>query len=123
MDPWFNSAKEHQASGRIHRIGQTKETFVKRFIIQDSIDERLLRMQERKEKEINKVIGNKEFLSSLTMDELMTLFGEVRHNENNVPFIVVEEQPLYHKIAKRYGRGGADAGGSLNTLDIGSTDD
>ncbi|KAL7531410.1 hypothetical protein ACHAXR_004022, partial [Thalassiosira sp. AJA248-18] len=42
MDPAMNSAVEEQAIDRIHRIGQTRPVFVKRLIIKDSIEERIL---------------------------------------------------------------------------------
>ncbi|XP_022181789.1 E3 ubiquitin-protein ligase SHPRH-like isoform X2 [Myzus persicae] len=41
MEPIINKADEHQAIGRIHRIGQTKPTFVHNFIIRDSIEENI----------------------------------------------------------------------------------
>lgn len=42
MDPAINSAVEEQAIDRIHRIGQTRPVFVKRFIIKGSVEERIL---------------------------------------------------------------------------------
>merc|ERR1712087_1006292 len=42
IDPAENSAIEEQAIDRIHRIGQTRPVFVKRLIIKDSIEERIL---------------------------------------------------------------------------------
>lgn len=42
MDPALNSAAEEQAIDRLHRIGQTRPVIVKRFIIKDTIEERIL---------------------------------------------------------------------------------
>ena len=42
MDPATNAAAEEQAIDRIHRIGQTRPVFVKRLIIKDTIEERIL---------------------------------------------------------------------------------
>ncbi|KAL4867577.1 hypothetical protein BDV12DRAFT_209830 [Aspergillus spectabilis] len=48
MDPWWSFAIEAQAIDRVHRMGQTKDVNVVRFIVKDSIEERMLRVQERK---------------------------------------------------------------------------
>ncbi|CCC66970.1 hypothetical protein NCAS_0A04120 [Naumovozyma castellii] len=48
MDPWWSPSMEDQAIDRIHRIGQTNNVKVVRFIIENSIEEKMLRIQERK---------------------------------------------------------------------------
>jgi SNF2 family DNA or RNA helicase len=47
-DPWWNPAVEDQASDRAHRIGQTKSVFVYKLIAADTVEERIVEMQERK---------------------------------------------------------------------------
>ncbi|CAH2601140.1 DEAD/DEAH box helicase [Rhodovastum atsumiense] len=47
-DPWWNPAVEDQASDRAHRIGQTKSVFVYKLIAADTVEERILDLQERK---------------------------------------------------------------------------
>ncbi len=47
-DPWWNPAVEDQASDRAHRIGQTKSVFVYKLIAADTVEERILELQERK---------------------------------------------------------------------------
>ena len=47
-DPWWNPAVEAQASDRAHRIGQTKSVFVYKLIAADTVEERILELQERK---------------------------------------------------------------------------
>jgi superfamily II DNA or RNA helicase len=47
-DPWWNPAVEVQASDRAHRIGQTKPVFVYKLIAADTVEERILELQERK---------------------------------------------------------------------------
>ena len=47
-DPWWNPAVEDQASDRAHRIGQTKSVFVYKLIAADTVEERIIRLQERK---------------------------------------------------------------------------
>jgi DNA repair protein RAD5 len=48
MDPWWSFAIEAQAIDRVHRMGQTRDVAVTRFIVKDSIEGRMLRVQERK---------------------------------------------------------------------------
>ncbi|KAK5256184.1 DNA helicase rad5 [Cryomyces antarcticus] len=48
MDPWWSFAVEAQAIDRVHRMGQEKEVVVVRFVVEESIEEKMLRIQERK---------------------------------------------------------------------------
>ena len=48
MDPWWSFAVEAQAIDRVHRMGQEDEVVVKRFVVKGSVEERMLRIQERK---------------------------------------------------------------------------
>ena len=48
MDPWWSWAVEAQAIDRVHRMGQEKEVKVTRFVIEQSIEERMLKIQDRK---------------------------------------------------------------------------
>lgn len=48
MDPWWSWAVEAQAIDRVHRMGQAEEVVVKRFVVGESIEEKMLRVQERK---------------------------------------------------------------------------
>lgn len=48
MDPWWSFAVEAQAIDRVHRMGQDSEVVVKRFVVKESVEERMLRVQERK---------------------------------------------------------------------------
>ncbi|KAD3336225.1 hypothetical protein R6Q59_028546 [Mikania micrantha] len=50
MEPWWNPAVEEQAMDRVHRIGQTEAVKVVKMIANDSIDERILVLQEKKHK-------------------------------------------------------------------------
>ena len=46
FEPAFNPAAEVQAAGRIHRLGQTKDVLVTRFVYRDSIEENIVRLHE-----------------------------------------------------------------------------
>jgi DNA repair protein RAD5 len=48
MDPWWSWAVESQAIDRVHRMGQTQEVKVVRFVVDQSIEEKMLRVQDRK---------------------------------------------------------------------------
>ncbi|EQD40799.1 Snf2 family protein, partial [mine drainage metagenome] len=47
-DPWWNPAAEAQATDRAHRIGQSRPVFIYKLIAQDSIEEKMLALQEQK---------------------------------------------------------------------------
>jgi len=47
-DPWWNPAVENQATDRAHRIGQDKAVFVYKLIVENSIEEQILKLQEKK---------------------------------------------------------------------------
>jgi SNF2 family DNA or RNA helicase len=56
IDPWWNSASEQQAFCRVFRIGQVEETFMSRLCVRNTVDARLIEMQERKQREIDSVM-------------------------------------------------------------------
>ncbi|KAJ4977231.1 hypothetical protein NE237_002337 [Protea cynaroides] len=77
MDPWWNPAVERQAQDRIHRIGQYKPIRITRFIIENTIEERILKLQEKKELVFEGTIGGScEALGKLTEADLRFLFNK-----------------------------------------------
>ncbi|EKD12226.1 hypothetical protein MBM_09547 [Drepanopeziza brunnea f. sp. 'multigermtubi' MB_m1] len=54
VDPYWNKSIEHQAAGRINRIGQVKPTFLVSFVMEGTIDERILELQNEKQEMIGK---------------------------------------------------------------------
>jgi hypothetical protein len=48
MDLSWNYASESQAYDRVHRLGQEKDVFVKRLVVENTIEERMLRLQDVK---------------------------------------------------------------------------
>jgi non-specific serine/threonine protein kinase len=76
LDPWWNPSAENQASDRAYRIGQTKPVFVYKIITKDSIEERVLMMQERKKQLMQSIIHTENsFFKKLTRDDVMTFFS------------------------------------------------
>jgi SNF2 family DNA or RNA helicase len=74
IDPWWNPAAESQAIARAHRIGQDKKVFAYRFITKDSIEEKILVLQERKRTLANEFIQNSNPLSAFSDQDLIELF-------------------------------------------------
>jgi len=56
-DPWWNPAVEHQATDRAHRIGQDKPVFVYKLVAEGTVEEKILALQERKQKLAQSVYG------------------------------------------------------------------
>uniref|UniRef100_A0A0D9WZD1 RING-type domain-containing protein n=1 Tax=Leersia perrieri TaxID=77586 RepID=A0A0D9WZD1_9ORYZ len=75
MDPWWNPAVESQAQDRIHRIGQFKPIRSMRFVIKDTVEERILQLQEKKRLVFEGTVGDSpEAMSKLTEADLRFLF-------------------------------------------------
>ena len=74
-DPWWNPAVENQAIDRAHRIGQDKPVFVYRMITEQTVEEKIVEMQERKRQLANIVVENQEQgLGKLEADDILDLF-------------------------------------------------
>lgn len=58
LDPWWNPAVEEQATARAHRIGQDQPVFVYKLVVEGSIEERMLELQERKAALAHGVLGH-----------------------------------------------------------------
>ncbi|OAP57197.1 hypothetical protein AYL99_07935 [Fonsecaea erecta] len=91
LDLWFNSSIEAQAYCRAFRIGQAHRVDVIRFVVKNSIDEDLIRMQDRKDVEVTSAIGPDHMGKRATIQQLLQLFGEVKEQGQN-EFILVEEE-------------------------------
>ncbi|KAJ3675073.1 hypothetical protein LUZ60_004115 [Juncus effusus] len=74
MDPWWNPAVEEQAVMRIHRIGQTKEVSIKRFIVKGTVEERMEAVQARKQRMISGALTDQQ-VRTARLEELKMLFS------------------------------------------------
>jgi non-specific serine/threonine protein kinase len=75
IDPWWNPAVEMQAADRTHRIGQDKPVFIYKLIVRESVEEKILQLQERKKDLVDQLISTDAgFLKSLTSDDVRVLF-------------------------------------------------
>jgi SNF2 family DNA or RNA helicase len=71
LDPWWNPAVEQQAIDRTHRIGQTKNVFIYKFITKDSVEEKILALQQRKLSVARALITTEEsFIKSLSAEDI-----------------------------------------------------
>ncbi|MES2649871.1 MAG: DEAD/DEAH box helicase [Bacteroidota bacterium] len=76
FDPWWNTAVQQQAIDRTHRIGQTKNVFAYKMICKDTIEEKIIKLQERKKQLADDLVGGEEgFVKSLGMDDIEFLFS------------------------------------------------
>ena len=74
LDPWWNPAVESQAIDRAHRIGQTRHVFAYRLICEDTVEQRIAQLQEKKRKLADAIIGGQEnVLRSLSREDLQYL--------------------------------------------------
>lgn len=75
IDPWWNPAIEMQATDRTHRIGQENPVFVYKMIVRDTVEEKILQLQDRKKNLVDQLISTEgSFLKSLTSDDVKVLF-------------------------------------------------
>jgi non-specific serine/threonine protein kinase len=76
VDPWWNPAVEQQAIDRTHRIGQTKNIMAYRMICKDTIEDKILQLQEKKRLLARDLITDDEgFVKSLTKADVEYLFS------------------------------------------------
>ena len=76
VDPWWNPAVEQQAIDRTHRIGQTKNIFAYRLICKDTLEEKMLQLQEHKRALANDLVSDDTaMMKRLTKDDIAFLFS------------------------------------------------
>jgi len=76
VDPWWNPAVEQQAIDRTHRIGQTKNIFAYRMICKDTIEDKIMQLQERKRQLAKELIADDAtFVKALSREDVEYLFS------------------------------------------------
>jgi len=74
LDPWWNPAVEAQAIDRAHRIGQKQTVFTYKFISRDTVEEKILQMQQNKRQLAGELILHEEgFFKSLSRNDILSL--------------------------------------------------
>lgn len=75
IDPWWNPAAEWQSADRCHRIGQRRPCVITRLCIEDSVESRIVLLQEKKANLINSTINNDQVaMEKLTPEDMQFLF-------------------------------------------------
>ena len=75
LDPWWNPAVEEQAVNRVHRIGQPFPVRIKRFLVQESVEQRMLDVQKRKAALVKGALEtSKEEARAMRVEDLKMLF-------------------------------------------------
>jgi superfamily II DNA or RNA helicase len=70
-DPWWNPAVEEQATDRAHRIGQTKKVFVYRLITRGTVEEKIMKLQERKRNLVDSIISvDRDLAKKMSFEDL-----------------------------------------------------
>lgn len=76
FDPWWNTAVQQQAIDRTHRIGQTKNVFAYKMICKDTIEEKIIRLQQKKKQLAEDLVSADEgFVKALSEEDIAYLFG------------------------------------------------
>jgi superfamily II DNA or RNA helicase len=75
VDPWWNPAVEDQAADRTHRIGQDKPVMVYRMVARDTVEERILELQDRKRKLADAALSEAGAAASITREDLLALLA------------------------------------------------
>lgn len=79
FDPWWNASVENQAVDRVHRIGQKNSVFSYKLITKDTIEEKILQLQQNKTELVNSLIdSDSESLKSLSEDDIDFIFSDSR---------------------------------------------
>ncbi|KAK7928267.1 hypothetical protein PG985_005265 [Apiospora marii] len=81
VDPWWNESIENQAVGRVFRMGQTKDTYIRHIMVNDTVDRRIFDMQISKREDIGHAMNCQDYLRML---------GSAAEDEDDNPTIVAD---------------------------------
>ena len=76
LDPWWNYSKEAQASDRVYRIGQTKDVKVYKLVSQNTVEENVIYLQNKKKELAEEILSDSDKMTKLTKEDLMFLLNE-----------------------------------------------
>ncbi|RMJ24260.1 helicase [Aspergillus sp. HF37] len=105
VDPWWNEAVQEQAICRVFRIGQEHNVEVIKIIVNETVDDYLLRVQDRKSAAIKETIGDEVLAQRETVKDLLEMFGAVSDCDNG-GFLLIPERE--RRRAREEGEEGED---------------
>ena len=77
LDPWWNPAAEDQATDRAHRIGQTRPVMVYKLVAADTVEEKILELQDRKRRIFSATVDTDRLeVDALRREDLEAVFGD-----------------------------------------------
>jgi len=76
MDPWWNPAVEDQASDRAHRIGQTRPVTIYRLIVENTIEEKIVKLHHKKRDLADMLLADPDQSAKISSEELYNLIVE-----------------------------------------------
>ena len=76
FDPWWNPAVEAQATDRAYRIGQTRAVNVYKFVTKGTVEEKIIKLQEKKKALIDATIDEDSMMNGLTSAEIESLLSD-----------------------------------------------
>jgi SNF2 family DNA or RNA helicase len=77
-DPWWNPAVENQAIDRAYRIGQDRKVFVYRFIVEGSVEEKIIELQEKKKNLTESLLSENSESFKITQEDIKDLFAPIK---------------------------------------------
>ncbi|KAG8786875.1 hypothetical protein FRC12_016137 [Ceratobasidium sp. 428] len=84
LDLWWNPALEDQAFDRAHRLGQTKDVNIYKLTIKDTVEDRILKLQDTKRDLAKAALsGDKISNNRLRLDDIMNLFNQHSHEDSD----------------------------------------
>ena len=76
MDPWWNPAVEAQATDRAHRIGQTKPVFVYKLVAENTVEEKVIELQEKKKELFDSVVDGEALGGGMSLEDIRAIFDD-----------------------------------------------
>ena len=73
-DPWWNASAENQATDRAHRIGQKNSVKIYKMVTQDTVEERIIKLQQKKAELAQAILNNKDMANAaMNREDLLKL--------------------------------------------------
>ncbi|KAK4167647.1 SNF2 family N-terminal domain-containing protein [Cladorrhinum sp. PSN259] len=95
VDHWWHKCMENQAFGRIHRIGQEKEVYTAKIVVNDTIDDKIMALQINKELDIAAATGKEARSKKMTLSQMHHLLRGVELADEDLNDFIIEDNEDY----------------------------